>query len=92
LHARYRQAVAFNRKVALKTLVNGRSTKLVNIQSMKMVKKILPGSVSLRDRWARHISRHSGVRESANHDAQLRIGKSRDSGFDAAHRPGMTPR
>src|SRR6185437_10549777 len=25
-------------------------------------------------------------------DAQLRIGESRDSGFDAAHRPGMTPR
>jgi hypothetical protein len=23
-------------------------------------------------------------------DAQLRIGESRDSGFDAAHRPGMT--
>jgi len=22
-------------------------------------------------------------------DAQLRIGESRDSGFDAAHRPGM---
>src|SRR5674476_1067690 len=25
-------------------------------------------------------------------DAQLRIGESRDSGFDAAHRPGMTPK
>jgi hypothetical protein len=24
-------------------------------------------------------------------DAQLRIGESRDSGFDASHRPGMTP-
>ena len=23
-------------------------------------------------------------------DAQLRIGESRDSGFDASHRPGMT--
>jgi hypothetical protein len=60
LHTRHRQAAAFNREVALKTLVNGRSTKLVNIQSMKMVKKVLPGSVSLRDRWERHISRHSG--------------------------------
>jgi len=25
-------------------------------------------------------------------DAQLRIGESRDSGFDALHRPGMTVR
>src|SRR6202022_1414354 len=25
-------------------------------------------------------------------DAQLRIGESRDSGFDASHRPGMTAR
>jgi len=32
-------------------------------------------------------------RDGAQHqtsDAQLRIGESRDSGFDAAHRPGMT--
>jgi hypothetical protein len=27
--------------------------------------------------------------EDANHDVQLHIGESRDSGFDASHRPGM---
>jgi glutathione S-transferase len=30
------------------------------------------------------------VREHQTSDAQLRIGESRDSGFDASHRPGMT--
>ena len=35
--------------------------------------------------------RHSGmVREHQTSDAQLRIGESRDSGFEASHRPGMT--
>jgi hypothetical protein len=35
--------------------------------------------------------RHSGmVRQHRTSDAQLRIGEFRDSGFDAAHRPGMT--
>src|SRR6202011_2906214 len=35
--------------------------------------------------------RHSGmVRKHQTADAQLRIGESRDSGFDASHRPGMT--
>jgi hypothetical protein len=35
--------------------------------------------------------RHSGmVRKHQTTDAQLRIGESRDSGFDASHRPGMT--
>src|SRR5205085_1880281 len=34
---------------------------------------------------------HSGmVRKDQTSDAQLRIGESRDSGFDAPHRPGMT--
>jgi DNA helicase II / ATP-dependent DNA helicase PcrA len=28
--------------------------------------------------------------EDANYDVQLHIGESRDSGFDASHRPGMT--
>ena len=37
--------------------------------------------------------RHSGmVRWHQTSDAQLRIGESRDSGFDALHRPGMTAR
>jgi hypothetical protein len=30
------------------------------------------------------------VRKHQTSDAQLRIGESRDSGFDASHRPGMT--
>jgi len=30
------------------------------------------------------------VRQHQTSDAQLRIGESRDSGFDASHRPGMT--
>jgi len=30
------------------------------------------------------------VRQHQTTDAQLRIGESRDSGFDASHRPGMT--
>jgi hypothetical protein len=30
------------------------------------------------------------VRQHQTPDAQLRIGESRDSGFDASHRPGMT--
>ena len=30
------------------------------------------------------------VRKHQTSDAQLRIGESRDSGFDALHRPGMT--
>jgi hypothetical protein len=30
------------------------------------------------------------VRQHETSDAQLRIGESRDSGFDASHRPGMT--
>jgi hypothetical protein len=30
------------------------------------------------------------VRQHQTSDAQLRIGESRDSGFDALHRPGMT--
>src|SRR5580704_12992832 len=35
--------------------------------------------------------RHSGMmRKHQTSDAQLRIGESRDSGFDASHRPGMT--
>src|SRR5437764_2850093 len=35
--------------------------------------------------------RHSGmVRKDQTSNAQLRIGESRDSGFDASHRPGMT--
>jgi hypothetical protein len=35
--------------------------------------------------------RHSGmVREHQTSDAQLRIGESLDSGFDASQRPGMT--
>jgi len=28
--------------------------------------------------------------EDANYDVLLHIGESRDSGFDASHRPGMT--
>src|SRR5229473_5594812 len=37
------------------------------------------------------LLRHSGmVRKDQTSDAQLRIGESRDSGFDASHRPGMT--
>jgi two-component system, response regulator FlrC len=36
--------------------------------------------------------RHSGiVRQHQTSDVQLHIGESRDSGFDALHRPGMTP-
>jgi hypothetical protein len=35
--------------------------------------------------------RHSGmVRQHQTSEVQLRIGESRDSGFDALHRPGMT--
>ena len=35
--------------------------------------------------------RHSGMRRQAQtSDVQLHIGESRDSGFDASHRPGMT--
>jgi hypothetical protein len=35
--------------------------------------------------------RHSGmVREHQTSNVQLHIGESRDSGFDASHRPGMT--
>jgi hypothetical protein len=30
------------------------------------------------------------VRKDQTSDAQLRIGESQDSGFDASHRPGMT--
>src|SRR5258707_5804598 len=47
------------------------------------------GSFALPPR--KFIRRHSGG--DAKHrpsDAQLRIGESRDSGLDAAHRPGMT--
>jgi hypothetical protein len=37
--------------------------------------------------------RHSGTRRQAQtSDVQLHIGESRDSGFDASHRPGMTGR
>src|SRR5258707_6642027 len=37
------------------------------------------------------LLRHSGmVPWHQTSDAQLRIGESRDSGFDASHRPGMT--
>src|SRR5258707_4666366 len=37
------------------------------------------------------IVRHSGmVRQPQTSDVQLHIGESRDSGFDASHRPGMT--
>jgi hypothetical protein len=32
------------------------------------------------------------VRQHQTSDAQLRIGESRDSGFDASHRPGRTVR
>jgi 4-hydroxy-tetrahydrodipicolinate synthase len=36
-------------------------------------------------------TRHSGmVRQHQTSDVQLHIGESRDSGFDASHRPGMT--
>src|SRR3984893_15090879 len=36
--------------------------------------------------------RHSGmVRKHQTSDVQLHIGESLDSGFDASHRPGMTP-
>jgi hypothetical protein len=35
---------------------------------------------------------HSGmVRQQQTSDVQLHIGESRDSGFDASHRPGMKP-
>ena len=33
---------------------------------------------------------HSGAREARTSGVQLHLGESRDSGFDAAHRPGMT--
>jgi hypothetical protein len=37
------------------------------------------------------MHRHSGmVRQHQTSDVQLHIGESRDSGFDASHRPGMT--
>jgi hypothetical protein len=34
--------------------------------------------------------RHSGMREAQTSDVPLHIGESRDSGFDASHRSGMT--
>jgi hypothetical protein len=38
-----------------------------------------------------HTSDREGPKDQTS-DAQLRIGESRDSGFDASHRPGMTDR
>src|ERR1700730_6714143 len=53
----------------------------------------LPSPSSLRGANATkpHRLRQSGmVRKHQTSDAQLRIGESLDSGFDAPHRPGMT--
>src|ERR1700730_15211144 len=41
-------------------------------------------------RWWREGCNSGMVRKHQTSDAQLRIGESRDSGFDASHRPGMT--
>src|SRR5260370_9825233 len=54
-----------------------------------------PSTPSLRGASATKQSRfrHSGmVRKHQTSDVQLHIGESRDSGFDASHRPGMTKR
>jgi|SRR6476660_7252059 len=60
-------------------------------------REIAESHVNLRPRHCEEqsdeaiILRHSGmVRQHQTSDAQLRIGESRDSGFDASHRPGMT--
>src|ERR1700731_2963618 len=45
---------------------------------------------AIGDENPRHSNRHSGAHEVRTSDVQLHIGESRDSGFDASHRPGMT--
>jgi hypothetical protein len=79
LPARYTQGIAAFARITSKVLVNGDSNKVVNIASTKMMKKVFTPS-----------SRHSGARIAQTSDVQLHIGESRDSGFDASHRPGMT--
>src|SRR5258706_15691364 len=52
----------------------------------------------VRDAYRRHCERREAIHPSSFRDgpkdqtsgAQLRTGESRDSGFDASHRPGMT--
>src|SRR4029450_10955189 len=49
-------------------------------------------SARIERRHAANYHRHSGmVRKHQTSDAQLRIGESRDSWFDASPPPGMTP-
>src|SRR6202049_607824 len=47
--------------------------------------------IAMSEATEQSMHRHSGmVRQHQTSDVQLHIGESRDSGFDASHRPGMT--